>query len=699
MHPDSPIASLPVAIRLALRDLKNNKLRALSFGLLIALTLGLLLPSLVAPQISMIDWGARNSMQQAPGFRASSMPERQLLAVFPGAGNTEEEFLELYPRASVFEELVLVPQIDVVFNDGTDLTPWGIRVTSALYDQVPLAQTITVLEGRTPAKPGEVALDLEGLAGYPDVAAVFADMSVGQTRTFDTNLGRTTLTLVGTFSPNLPHLGSLMFPIVVAPGTFIMPSQDEEEYIDWLGGNFGMAFGTAELEMESATRIAESFVGSLEPFQFSIASSSMENAQEFQFQMSRIAGGQPIDSSAYAKITLLGVLVFLAVIGVPMFTLSNQRRQEEMVQLRRSGASTLTLWGSLVTSAFLVAGGAAFLGLLGAFVMLRIRFPLLPLHIVYASENVAAVVIAAILGAFGTALVAASIPAFFTLQSTDQLSTAQPVAAEPIGPKRTSTPVQSKFVWLTLGIGTAVLLYGLFSAAASNYQTTGLGTLILGAIILLVGVYLLVPILLNRLVSVTRAQSLPLRLAVRELATRPATTITAIVPVAFVSAFITIFGVISRQHYFEGVRYYGQPDASYSMVFPILWVPIGAGILIVLLTLNATYLSLPQLQQDRTALQNMGQPSTQTSHTEGTRAALMAGLGVAVGTTVGVLLGLVILTFRYLTAGEQIPLHPGALWAWETYLLAVVLPVAAAYLGGRFMGARTKANGVVLPSV
>lgn len=696
MRPDSPIASLPVSIRLALRDLKNNKLRALSFGLLLALALGLLLPSLVAPRISMIDWSARDSMQHAAGFRASSTPERQLLAVFSAAGNTEEEFLDFYPRASVFEELVIVPQIDLNFNDSASPYPLDIQVTSALFDQAPLAQTVTVLEGRTPAKPGEVALDLEGLADYPDVAAVFADMSIGQTRILDTNLGRTTVTLVGSFSPNLPHLGLLMSPVVVAPDTFTVPSQTEDEYGGSTGGSFGLAFGTAELGMEPAIRIAESFVGSLEPFRFSIASSTMANAQEFEFQMSRLTDGHPIDSPTYAMITLLMILMFLAVIGVPMFTLGNQRRQEEMVQLRRAGASTKTLWGSLVASAFLVAGGAIFFGLLGAVILLRLRLPFLPLHMVYAPENLATMAIVATLGAFGTALVAASIPAFFTLHNTDQLSIAQPGTSSSLGPGRKPALIQPKLALLILGAGISVLVYGLISAATSNYRTTGLGALIIGAIIILVGVYFLVPLLLTKLVVATQSRALPLRLAARELTTRPATTITAIVPVAFVSAFITIFGIIFRQHYLEDYMELGRPDPTYAMIFPILWVPIAAGFVIVLLTLSATYLSLPQLQQDRTALHNLGQPSNLTGRTEGVRAGLMAGLGVIIGSLVGVVLGLVILLFRYFTDDQPFPLQPGAFWAWETYLIAAIFPVALAYLGGRLMGERTRPGRLAL---
>lgn len=690
MRPDSPIAGLPVSIRLALRDLKNNKLRALSFGLLLTLALGILLPTLIAPHLDSLDGGATSSIQQAASFRESSTPERKLVAVFQGVGGPVQDFLEANPSTSAFEELVLVPEVEVAFTDptqqGDDAT--SMAVTLALLDQAPLNQTVTVLEGRTPNQSGEFVLDPEMLADNEELSALFAGMQIGETRQFNTLNGPVPLTFVGTVRSHLPLSWSIATPMVAAPGTFGSPD-DYGEYPGWPTRHHGLAFGSTELEMDTAIQIAQSFVGSYEPFAFSVVSASMKSALEFEFQMSQVPAGLPNDTAGYPMVTFLIVLLFLAVIGVPLFTLSNLRRQEELVQLRKTGASTTTLWGSLVTSAFLVAGCAAFFGFLCAVILLRLIFPFLPLHMVYSPANIAAMVILAFLGAFGTALISASIPAFFTLRNTNQLSGAQPGAGNALNPRPSTSP-RTKLALLILGIGIAFLIFGLVSASTGRHPTAGLDKLVIGAIIILVGVYFLVPLLLTKLVVATQSRALPLRLAARELTTRPATTITAIVPVAFVSAFITIFGIIFRQHYLEDYLELGQPDPTYAMIFPILWVPIAAGVVIVLLTLSATYLSLPQLQQDRAALHNMGQPSNLTGRTEGIRAGLMAGLGIIVGSLVGVVLGLVILLFRHFTDGHNIPLQPGAFWAWEIYLIAAIFPIALAYLGGRLMGERTK---------
>ena len=696
---DSPIAGLPVALRLALRDLKNNWLRALSFGVLLALALSLLLPGLVAPRLNQIIGGATMTVEQAPAFRASSTPERKLVAVFQAVGGSEADFLANNPRVSVFEELVLVPQIAVTFGDPDEPEggQMGIPVTSALFDQAPLAQTVTVLAGRTPTRTGEFALDPETVTEFPEVAALFAGMQLGQTRTFNTTNGPIDLTLVGSLRSNLPLSWSFASPLVVAPGTFGMPDE-HGEFPDVPSGLFGLAFGTEELDMAAAIRLGESFAGSYEPFGFSVATLSMHNAQEFEFLMSKVPGQQSIGGPDYSMATLVLVLMFIAVIGVPMFTLSNLRRQEEMVALRKAGASSRTLWASLVTAAFLVAGGAVVVGILGAFIMLRLRFPFLPLNIVYASEHIAAIVGVAIVGALSTALVAAAIPAAFTLRSSNRLSAAQPGSTNAGDPSAPSAPLQLKWVMAILGFGAAYLIFGVVSAGPRVNPNAGLGSLVLGAIVILVGVYFLVPALLHKLVSATRSRSLPLRLAVRELATRQATTVTAIVPVAFVSAFITVVGIIMRQHYLEGFVEFGTPNSAYTWDFPLLWVPIAAAAVIVLLTLSATYFSLPQLRQDRTALHNMGQPGSLTARTEGARAALIAGLGILIGSLVGTLIGVVILAFRWVIGDSTIAIQPGSLLIWEVFLIAAVLPIFAAYAGGRIMGTLTKPGRFPVPA-
>lgn len=122
--------------------------------------------------------------------------------------------------------------------------------------------------------------------------------------------------------------------------------------------------------------------------------------------------------------------------------------------------------------------------------------------------------------------------------------------------------------------------------------------------------------------------------------------------------------------------------SGYAMVFPLLTVPLVAGILIIALTLGGSALGLGQLGQDRTALLNMGLDPGVTRKSEGFRAAIIAGVGITVGTLVGGVLAIAVLALRA-TSGGTLPLEIGALLAWETYLFAAVLPILLCYWIGK----------------
>lgn len=669
----NPLTNLSLPIRLALRDLAKHKGRALGFALLLTSVLGLLIPTLMTARLSAIEVNADEHLAQAPAFAESSAPGSLLVTTFTSSLVSPQELRDSFPPLGELDSIALVPATStmVATISGEELF---LTIPAAAFSEAPLSQTLTAVQGRLPGAAGEIAIDLSFGADYPELEPSLGAVTIGDPLEVLTDLGPVTLKVVGTFVSNLPPSARGLGPVIAGENTFKLT---EDTYVQ------GFGFNKTELPIDTAVEIARGFVNKLEPFSLSAPTSSPENAQEYAHQFLLLPGQSDQAATPFQAIALTLTLLFAAVVGIPLFTLSAQNRHTELFQLRRAGMGSFPLWISLLVSALLIAVTAAAGSIMVALGTLALRFPDLPRHIVFSGEIVAGICVLGVVGAVVPAVIAASIPAVRTLQKMEHSRSNMAGSSANSHPEAgSSNPAAKGWIIATFTTGATLLIFGIVESLSGVITNSSLTLFVCGAIAVLIGVYLVVPRLLVVLTHWTQNGSLPLRLAMRELSRRPTYATNSIVPVAFVSAAITMFGVISRQHFLENAR---SVASGYAMIFPLLAVPIISGILIIGLTLGARTLGLGQLNQDRTALLNMGQDPVMTGKSEGFRAATIAGLGTTLGTFLGVLLAMAVLVLRA-ASSRTWNLELGAVWAWETYLLAAILPTVVCYALGKAAG-------------
>ncbi|XBH20553.1 ABC transporter permease [Jonesiaceae bacterium BS-20] len=655
------LRTLPLPVRLTLRDLQSRKRQTGAFAILIAVILGVLTPLIVAPQLSGFSNYARLLLADAPDYKASSTPGSLLIGSVVTSTSTLEEFSGKYPSVTAAADTpIWIPQVSGWI--GKPENDFGIALIDST-DPV-LSRVFTADSGRLPREVGEVALDLSWFK-TPDTSVQLHPIpAIGDELILGTNNHAESVRVVGYFSSTLPK-NAAIGPALAVPGSLI---QDDSSVASLL------LFNSTDLSLEAAKRLA-SHIGDNEIGKaFAVASDSSTNAFTYAHHVSTTTFDLRLWQTTSSMITLFFALLFVAVLGVPLFTLSTQRRSAEVLQLRRSGASLKTIWLSLLASSLIIAVTAAVLGLIFAFTALAIIFSELPNQLLFTPGIVLTVAGLSFTGAFGSAFIASAIPTSQLLRKIE-------------GPtmNSTSSKTDNRWAWPTVGTGISLLVIGASFEGLVSGSLTSVVLMCTGAVLILVGIYLIIPRIMNRMVSLTGSSPLLVRIAVRELATKPIFSTNAIVPVAFISSVLTTFGIITRQHLLEDNQI--RPD-TYAMVFPLLWIPIGGALLMVMLALGASLMGLSEIRAARTTLTAMGQDTSDTSLIEGYRAALLVGVGTFVGTIAGMLFAMTILLYRLSADNLEFLPVPGALWAWETYLIVLVIPPIVCYLVGRRIGLR-----------
>lgn len=659
-----------LTVRLALRDLHAQRGRTITFTLLIAIVLGLLTPLLLAPHLSTITTYARSLISEGPAYAASSTPSQQFVGSVMASGDDAFEATRLMDRLVLPNSSVTALQSTPVSfgNPTVDEVATLVPSDSPIFDHA-----ITLVAGTVPTSADEVAIDLGASEGIKNSFQAFPLPALGDQVLLGSS-PTSSATVVGYFQNSLPNSVGFGSFLSVA-NTPVSPSQ----------ANMLLFFASEQPSLQDVKPIAAQLEALGLRTSFATATQSPDDAMEFVqhiLNQPDFSGHSAQDAQFLISVlALLAALLFVVLFGFPLFTLMFQRRFDELVALRRTGASAGTILSTVLFSALSIAAVAATLGTIIALALTAVAFRQFPPSQILTGSVISTILLLCMLGGFGSALLAAVGPSLKVLRRLESANNPFDLISPAADASQRSRAALRLLAAGVILLATAALFP---PQIIPSISFTVLG---IGGLCLLAGTYLLIPRVFRVIVRSTQQSGLALRIAARELLATPAFTTHAVIPITYVVAAMIATSVVFRQHYLEG--YDGATNAAYAMVFPMLWLPLGCALLVICLTIGSILMGLTQVQTSRILLLDMGQEKRTTHRIEGYRALLITSVGVLLGLANGMFIGAIVVLFRFTSRSATYLPQAGALWAWETYLIFLVIPPLLAFLAGSVIGARS----------
>lgn len=712
---------LPVYIRLALRDLKQNIVGSFVLAIVLGLAIAMTLPGLIdvyqRPHAQRVHFQINDTSSHARLFSGSTVDGNgQALHALMLDAQQPEKIND--SMTSVGLEPLEVIRAEVSFSDipdpNTELSNAVLGTENFLYDftlQVSNADwtderpntDITMIEGRLPRSAQEIAVNTQALAPYAatsegktmedsalvDAAKTF--ISTAQTKfalgsTLQGEIGGTssTLTVVGWYSSEtftsalgvstlseddtaLVHQDILGYGSALSDNQAIDLARDfsTEQQAEW------SHWGIRNLTEDPAVAQRAAFAIPL-------------NQSERESEPSQY----PSEPSVQTALILAG---FISLISIPLHWQNRRRRSQELTQLSRAGMSGRQQVVTQLIPAIAVGLGAAIIGLaLGLLFLDPIgRFWASDLMPLTAGRSLLLAVTAAVALGLIPTLIASIIPQIISrvapnseLDDEESAMARKPIEASTVGTRSDTSGESAKSRIQDLMLPVMLMALGIIIACltAAGESNIAPAAYCIATMMILVGTYYWFSRLFDLISSAVASKRVPLRLAARELCLQRVSSINAAVAIALVSMLGVTIATIFKQHAIE----YG-PDRHYTRDALII-----ASVLTVLLLAILYVVSLrgdTELRNLRTPLTQQGLHDEELRLIDGYRTLILAVLGCVTGYLLGTGVAAAALITR-ITNGPSLKLEPLTFVPSSATFVAVIVPILAAFYIGQLAGQR-----------
>lgn len=679
--------NLPVAIKLGLRDLRNNKIATGILVSVLAIVIALTLPGV------MIDH-ARPIVERVNSY--TSQPQRfpapQATDTAAPNGNTVQASLEnASPSApSAFESVGLeaIPLVhgsvsfpllesnyaqcegseraQTIADFGADACVLGAAYSAADWNDQKLSEQVNLVSGRLPANATEIAFEVS--AEYPVIGN---DYAIGSVLEAASAQGTSPLTVVGHFSTVPWNDNALLHSDFAAP-------------VDGSTSTELLGFGP-ELSSEQAISLATQFMdveNSEQPYWFS---STVTKFYTDHDTLTRAATKIPLDeietyssnNGTFSSLILVGLLTLVTLISVPLYWQSHKRRAAQFELLDRTGLSS----GRLVLSRMLPALVTGLLAAVGGLLLVwsgLFNF----MFINYWGMEVAVGNVYSFSYSAGVALLAGMVPvaiASVLPVLTERLSSTRVPAQAASKREATSRTKSALFGGVAVLCG-LLLAFGSaqFSSAGSVSGFSPITGMVAGLVVVIVGAYFVAAALLSTISRRSSEWPLVRRLAAQELARSMGATVNLVIPLAILTGIGCASTVIGRQHDFEYI------DRNYLELFSV--VAMILCLLIILVLMFSVRRTPEELASSRSSLTTQGVFDSEISAINGWRCFILATVSCLTGYILGTVIGAILMIYRAHTDG--MPFIPQSMLPDLTTIIVVVLPISLAYLIGKLSGGK-----------
>lgn len=668
----------PVAIKLGLRDLGNNKVATGALIVILGLTIALTLPMLLSRHLE--PWNSRLSafVQTSVNFHegGTGTPLHAQLVVNSLDTSTEDPAiiesagLELLPAYLGWAgALDYVYPIEVengsVEQYYPPVTTWTAQWTAEEY-----AAQINGLKGSLPTAPDEVAVSHD-FAERMSLDTPHPQPSIGDVVNLELPQGPTPLTVVGTFNEATVQAEALVFS-----------SDSQAMWSTPTGSPIPSYIGLGPELSEAAEEQLISRISHNYPY-MTWQNWITRNQQESPDFQRKIASTQPL--SLYEKsygytdsmsFLLPGILGLITLLSIPLYWQNYRRRSQQLKQLARAGAPAGPLWLTQLVPGLVVGLGAAALGFVGGTVLHYYTYGpgglsrQLPISV---GNTWLYGLIVSLAAGIAPMLVASLFPRVMDWLSSRTRATS-PEHSEEGHLRSAPAPVKGGLSapLLLILTGMGVMSVSAISASA-NTVYTGLG---IGFITLIAASYFLVFHVIPRLNSRLSNKELAPRLAARELNQNRAATVNAIMPIATLIGLGAAIGVIARQHQLEP-----DNDAS-TYTEPVLLISL---VILALTSVTVFFIALRGSEETReltTGLNLQGVTAQTLQSISGYRSLLITSIAAVLGYVLGTAVGIILMVYR---GNFEINTYfrPMAALPDVSVVICVVLPVVFSYLLGQ----------------
>lgn len=715
---------LPVYVRLALRDLKQNLLGSLVLTVILGITIALTLPGLIgsyqAPYSQRVHYQVHPDNKNVLPFSTStqSADNTAVQAVVFEAQQPEKikdsmKSVGLETQEVSHSEINIpeVPNPETQFLNATlgaseDQDSFRPQVSNADWSDSRLTSTITMVEGTFPRTAQEIALNVQTLvpfAATPEGQTMEDAQAVEAAKTF-VSTAQTTLAVgnsvrveMGDSSTTLKVVGwysSEDFPSAIGATTSfdnsaVFTSHDLRGY------------GPA-LSDDQALSLARAFSNEQ---QFAWVDWGIRNLSNNPTLAERAAFSIPFnqfereDNRYSSEPSLQTALVLggvVALISIPLHWQNRRRRSEELTQLNRAGMSGRQQVATQFIPAIAIGLGAATIGLALGLILID------PISTFWAQDLMPLTSGNSLLIAVGIALGLGVIPTIFA-STIPQVLSQIAVHAEGNDEELASTTRAarngsyattgsatagkeqdaSRFRRLALPI--ALLALGLLIACltAKGNSFFAPGAYCVAAGLLLIGSHYWFSRLFDVLSTAAANKRVSLRIATRELSLQRVSSINAAIAITLISTLGVAIAMIFRQHAIE----YG-PAWGYNKV--ALLVASASAILLLAIMYFISLRGSHELRNLRSPLAQQGVDDSQLRRIDGHRTLILAVVGCATGYVLGTGIAAAVLIGRVNNSSSP-GIEPLALLPNAASLIVVFVPIAAAFYIGQLAGQRNLA--------
>lgn len=683
-----PTKNLPLALRLGLRDLASNKVATGVLIAIVALVIGVLAPALISARLSAYDARVWFMTDQAATYEPDTNgAPTAIQATTPGYVSfeqTQDMLAEVGLRALpqhlgllTFPEFPDPFTVDLLAQnpDAAQDYPDGIpsaqveRWDSQWTDQ-DLQKLVPLLDGRLPEAKNEIAVERAEAA--IDQPVLLPDLQVGQTVKVGKDGKQSEATVVGTYAaaPYLPEVLSYSAsPGAAEPASLTVAA---------------IGVGTPFTD-EQALNLAAQFSTTFNDYWGSWSVRNLSLSPELAHTAAAASPLNPFELSMNSAqplpIAFVGVLAFVSLLSVPLLWQNHRRREMQTEVLRRNGLSERSIWLTRLIPGLIVGLAAGALGLLISLAIIRLTGGNFGYSTAFGlGTNYAwAYLLALCLAAGVISMVVASVIS----QLVDLVAgKREPVSGDgaPVVPARRGFTFP--FMLLLVGFGAMATIALRQSPPMADWAMA------LWFVPVIAGSYVLVGRMLPHVAGRFAEARLPLRLGAKELLIHRSASINAIIAVALLTGIGAAITVIERQHNIE------NQDPSRGYLEPAIWIAAIIAVLVLMVLYYVTLRSPEELTRTRSGLLRQGVDEETLIAADSHKALLVAGVGGTVGYVLGTITGTLLMVYR--DQGDDVyAFKPLAMLPDLTTLIAIVLPVALAYVAGRLAGGRNRKVSLV----
>gem|GEM_PF-6365258 len=671
-------ANTPVAIKLGLRDLGNNKIATGALIVILGLTIALTLPMLLSRHLE--PWNSRLSSVTISGVtfhdggaRTSHAAQLVINGIDLSTGG-----LDLFTPAGLRPlpgyldwAGALDYSVPMELEDGTveQYNPPATAWTAAWTDEDYAAQ-IAGLDGRLPTAPSEIAIS-DDFAEHVSLNTTVTQPSIGDVLNIELPQGPTALTVVGQYQAATLPAQALLYSVDPQAMWSTPTGTPMPTYI-----GLGPALSEPAAE-QLITNISELFPHLI--WQNWITRNQLESPQ-FHLNMASTtpfspAEGpySPTDSMSFL---LPGILGLITLLSIPLYWQNYRRRSKQLGQLARAGAPAGPLWQTQLVPGLVVGLSAATLGFVGGTILHHYTYgqagnsPQMPISV---GNTWLYGLLVSLAAGILPMLVASLLPRVMERLNmrTSRTSPKLKTENEPrTAPQPVDGGLSAPFLFLLAGIGVMSA-----SALVATADTVFAG-LALGFTVMIIASYFLVFRIVPRLSAKFSGKELAPRLAARELNQNRAATVNAIMPIATLIGLGAAISVIGRQHQLEpdnDAAAYGNTALLVSLV------------ILALAIFTVFFIALRSTEETReltTGLELQGVSKEPLQAISGYRSLLITGVAATLGYVLGTAIGIILMVYRG-NFESNTYFRPMAALPDVVVVICVVLPVVFSYLLGQ----------------